>query len=657
MRKNWQTFLLIALLTPFLGTSVLAGQGFQETTNSSRTPRLEEIVVTGTKTPHTLKDVPVETSLITNEDIERSNAQTAMDVVNDIPGIQAGMHSDVFGSYTWRTRMRGMSINDGYALVLVDGQRVMGCGQSGGMGEYGIGLNQIPVNMIEKIEVIKGPGSALYGSDAVAGVINIITKDPPKNSRVEAGAQHGWYDVRTKNGNDLYTGKSSQTYFSFGDTYADRFGTLLHYSHETSEGVDTEKADQSRNYGLGKLHTDFSRFVHLDLKGELSHYEEQSEKDPEKKDEDSYRLSGKLSITPTKDHRVLLSGSTYNWDFVSGWPGYPWGYKHGDIGYHQGELQYTAHLADWNILTVGGEFRRQAIDYTIENPGGTVIPVKEDVDAASVYLQNEVALFKDLTLVPGFRYEDHSTFDDQVNPKLSIMYDVSSKTTVRASTGRLYKSPTIRQLYYQVPYKHHGYYMKSDPELDPEKGWGYSLNIEKRIMEGKMVFNLGVYRNDIKDKVVRKNSGTYKGETLKIYKNVQDAYVQGLEFQTRTRLTKRTSCNLSYTYTDSKNKDVDKELPYTPKHTASFSPSYTFINFDTGINTQISYIGKQYDDLANEKEIDSTINVDAEVYKDLSSNTRISFEADNIFNGDKAVSDPDDEMVGRSYTIKIKGSF
>ena len=657
MRKPLSAFWFTALVIPLLAISASHSQATSKTTNSSRATRLEKIVVTGTKTPHTLKGVPVETSLITGEDIERSNAQTAMEVLNDIPGIQTGMHSDVFGSYTWRARMRGMSINDGYALVLVDGQRVMGCGQSGGMGEYGIGLNQIPVNMIERIEVIKGPGSALYGSDAVAGVINIITKDPPEKSRVEAGAQHGWYNVRTKSGEDLYTGKSSQTYFSYGDTYADRFGTLLHYSHEASEGVETDKTDQGRNYGLGKLHTDLSRFVHLDLKGELSHYEEQPETGQEKKDEDSYRFSGKLSITPTKDHRVFLSGSTYNWDFVSGWPGYPWGYKHGDIGYHQGELQYTAHLADWNIFTVGGEFRRQAIDYTIENPGGNVIPVKEDVDTSSIYLQNEATLFKDLTLVPGIRYENHSTFDDQVNPKLSMMYNVSTKTTVRASAGRLYKSPTIRQLYYQAPYKHHGYYVKSNPDLDPERGWGYSLNFEKWIMDDQTVFNIGAYRNDIKDKVVRKTSGTYKGETLKIYQNVQEAYIQGIEFQTRTDFTRRVSWKLSYTYTDSKNEDLNKELPYTPTHTASFSPSYTFINFDTGVNTQISYIGKQYNDLANEKEIDSTINVDAEIYKNLGSNTRISFEADNIFNGDKAVSDPDDEMVGRSYTIKIKGSF
>ena len=134
---------------------------------------LADIVVTGTKTPHTLQDVPVQTMVISAEEIEKKNSQNIMDLLRDIPGIHMANHNDVFGTYTWMARMRGMDFNSGYALILVDGQRAMGCGQSGGMGEYGVGLNQVPVELVERIEVVKGPGSALYGSDAVTGVVNI----------------------------------------------------------------------------------------------------------------------------------------------------------------------------------------------------------------------------------------------------------------------------------------------------------------------------------------------------------------------------------------------------------------------------------------------------------------------------------------------------
>ena len=90
--------------------------------------KIETMVVTATKTPHTQKDVPIQTYLITKEDIQKMNAQNIMEVLRHIPGIDVSVHDDIFGTYTWRAKLQGLSINDGYALVLVDGQRVMGCG-------------------------------------------------------------------------------------------------------------------------------------------------------------------------------------------------------------------------------------------------------------------------------------------------------------------------------------------------------------------------------------------------------------------------------------------------------------------------------------------------------------------------------------------------
>uniref|UniRef100_UPI004056A376 TonB-dependent receptor plug domain-containing protein n=1 Tax=Candidatus Electrothrix sp. TaxID=2170559 RepID=UPI004056A376 len=187
---------------------------------------LDEVVVTATRTPHTLKDVPVETVVVNRQEIEQSNAQNALDVLKTVPGINNSVHDDVFGTYTWRANMRGLNFNDGYGLILIDGQRAMGCGQSGGMGEYGIGLNQIPVDMIERIEVVKGPSSALYGSDAMAGVINIITKKTPNQMTARAGASYGWYTIKEKVNSDGTTSPASddgdyransQAYLSFGN--------------------------------------------------------------------------------------------------------------------------------------------------------------------------------------------------------------------------------------------------------------------------------------------------------------------------------------------------------------------------------------------------------------------------------------------------------
>ncbi|MFV9646318.1 MAG: TonB-dependent receptor plug domain-containing protein, partial [Desulfobacterales bacterium] len=307
---------------------------------------LGDIVVTATKTPHTLKDVPVETIVITREDIEKTNAQNAIDILKNIPGIDASVHDDVFGTYTWQAKMRGLSFNNGYGLILVDGQRVMGCGQSGGMGEYGSGLNQIPVDMIEKIEVVKGPSSALYGSDAMAGVINIITRKSPKKATGSAGVSYGWYKVKekgeTKPSDDGHSRNISKNYVSYGDKISDRFGYLLHYNYDSAEDIGQDPVKSNRHSFMGKLDGELSESIDLYLKYEVSDYEK-----ADSREEESYRVSAGINFRPTDDHFFSLKGYTYTWDFTHGYPGYSYGYKYGDVGYDQIEIQYTWYSSVW----------------------------------------------------------------------------------------------------------------------------------------------------------------------------------------------------------------------------------------------------------------------------------------------------------------------
>ncbi|MDL2122862.1 MAG: TonB-dependent receptor [Deltaproteobacteria bacterium] len=649
---------IIAVIVVVLAASV-AFAGDDEAEKKGIT-RLKDIVVTGTRTPHALKDVPVETVLINREDIERTNAQNAMDVLKNIPGIDSSVHDDVFGIYTWRAKLRGLNFNDGYGLILIDGQRAMGCGQSGGMGEYGSGLNQIPVDMIERIEVVKGPSSALYGSDAMAGVINIITKKTPKKATGRAGVSYGWYKIKEKKSNsgtitkpsdDGQSRNFSKNYVSFGDKISDRFGYLLHYNYDGAEDIGQDPIKSNRHSFMGKLDADLSETIDLYLKYEVSDYEK-----ADSREEESYRVSAGIDFRPTDNHFFSLKGYTYAWDFTHGYPGFSYGYKHGDVGYNQGEVQYTWYSSDWNALTLGGEVQEQGIDYVIENADGSMVNVKENVDTSSLYVQDEITLFEDLTLVAGLRYDDHSTFGSEVNPKLSFMYKFSENTTLRASGGKAFKSPTLRQLYYDTPYRHGDYYCKSNPDLKPEKAIGYSASIEQWLFDQGIMVNLGYFRNDVDDMVIREDTGTtYNGLPLKEYRNVEEAWTQGIEFMCRTYFAEEFSASLSYTYTDSENKETGKELIYTPKHVLSILPAYELKKYGLGTSATVSYIGKQYTNSDNTDEIDAHTVVDAKIYKNLSDKAKLSFEADNIFDSDKG--DEGNFRTGRTFTVKLDVSF
>jgi len=653
---------IVAVIVVVL-TASIAFAGDDEAEKKGTT-RLKDIVVTGTRTPHALKDVPVETVLINREDIEKTNAQNAMDVLKNIPGIDASVHDDVFGTYTWRAKLRGLNFNDGYGLILIDGQRAMGCGQSGGMGEYGTGLNQIPVDMIERIEVVKGPSSALYGSDAMAGVINIITKKTPKKATGSAGVSYGWYKVKEKENNGTITKPSddgnsrniSTTYVSYGDRISDGLGYLLHYNHDSAEDIRDDPIKSYRHSFMGKLDGELSDSVDFYLKYELSDYEK-----ADSREEESYRVSAGIDFRPTDNHFFSLKGYTYTWDFTHGYPGNTYGYKRGDVGYDQGEIQYTWYSSEWNALTVGGEVQKQGIDYVIDNYDAVgnytgTVNVVENVNTSSLYVQDEVTLFKDFTLVGGFRYDDHSTFGSEVNPKLSLMYKFSEDTTLRASAGKAFKSPTIRQLYYDTPYRHGNYYNQSNPNLKPEKAIGYSASIEQWLFDQSIMINLGYFRNDVEDMVVSEDTGTmYDGLPLREYRNVEEAWTQGLELLCRTYLTEEFAASLSYTYTDSENKEIGKELTYTPKHVFSISPAYELEKYGLGTSATISYIGKQYTNSDNTAQIDEHTVVDAKIYKNLSDKAKLSFEADNIFDSDKG--DEGNFRTGRTFTVKLGVSF
>lgn len=635
-------------------TTALADQAAPETLTV-----LEEVVVTATRTPHTLQDVPVETVVISRQDIERSNAQNAMDALKTVPGITSAVHDDVFGTYTWRTKMRGLSFNDGYGLILIDGQRIMGCGQSGGMGEYGVGLNQVPVEMIERIEVVKGPSSALYGSDAMAGVINIITKKSPDKPSGRAGASYGWYKVKEKTRSDGSMEKPSDdgqsrntslAYVSFGDHPLERLGYLVHYNHESADDIRQDPIQSDRHSLMAKMDLAATDRLDLFLKGEVSDYEK-----TDNRQEESQRLSAGLEWRPMADYFLAVTGYTYTWDFVHGYPGYSYGYKHGKIGFDQAELQYTWYASDQHALTMGGEMQQQGIDYTINNADGSTIQVKENVDTYSLYGQDEINLFDDLTLVAGLRFDDHSNFGNEFNPKLSLMYSLSDATTFRASAGRAFKSPTIRQLYYDSPYRHGDFYVQSNRDLKPEIGIGYSAGIEQWFWGGRLMTSLGLFRNEVEDMVVRQDTGTiYDGLPLMTYQNVEEATTQGIELLAKVDH-QNLSLTLAYTYTDSEDKETGKELTYVPEHSFSLAPAFEWSRYGLGLSTILTYTGKQYKDSDNSSQIDGHTVVDARIYKDLGSKAKLSFEADNIFDSDKG--DDGNYRSGRTMLVKMDVFF
>ncbi len=582
---------------------------------------LGQVVVTATKTERVLADVPVETSLITKEEIEQSNAQTVADLLKYTPGIDVNTADDRAGNLNWRATLRGLDFNAGYGLILVDGQRIKG----GGMGEYGYGINQIPPEMIERIEVVKGPGSVLYGSDAMAGVVNIITKPTPEKRFISSYVGYGTHDA-------------SDAGCSLGDKIG-KFGYLLNYSREKSDaGKYSGEDEYEANFVNTKFGYEFEKNKSLNLGINW-----------DKKswiycDWDSIRISPAWEAKFDDGSKFALKGYWYDWDFHHFSPTAT--ELKGDMQYRQIESQYSRLLFDKHMATAGFEFLEEEIDYNLAN---------KTIDTASFFLQDEWAILNNLDLIPGIRLDSHSKFGEEISPRLSGLLEITDKTRLRGSVGRSFKSPTIRQLYYNAPFLHTTYYIQSNPDLNPEYGIGYSLGLEQEFSD-RFLLNLGIFRNDIDDMVVSYDTGqTYSGKPLKTYKNVSEAYTQGMELELKANLTQELTSSLSYTLLDTEDKDAKKELTYLPKHTAGWRLNYHNKKYGLGTNFGLSYVGSMFKNTANTEETNDYFVAEIKLIKEVTKYGKISLEVDNLFDTDYG--DPSVDTEGRTFMVKVSLTF
>lgn len=399
------------------------------------------------------------------------------------------------------------------------------------------------------------------------------------------------------------------------------------------------------------LKTDVAATEALDvwLKGEASVFDREGTSPAT---EDSYRLAGGSTYRLSDSQSVEIKGYHYIDDFTAESSSSS---RFGQIGYSQAEGQYTLHLGKAQTIILGSEFQRQDIDYRIDSTAGSLntrTNVVEDVDTWSLYAQDELTFFQDLVVVPGARYDHHSTFGDSFNPKLAMMYHLQQSTTFRGAVGKAFKSPTIRQLYYDVPFFHSPFWVQSNPDLEPEESIGYTLGVEQWLLSDRLVVSLGLFRNDIDNLVVTETTGrTFNGQELRVYRNVKEAVTQGADLTAKMLLNDYFTLAAGYTYTDSEDEESGLELTYTPNHQVHLSPAYEYKPLGLGVASVVSYSSRQYSDAANLIELDEHAVVDANVYKRLGQRGKLTFQADNVFDSDKG--DDRNFREGRTFLVKL----
>lgn len=563
--------------------------------------KLEEMIVTASKIEELPEESPSSVRVIRKEEIESLNVQFLPDVLRNMPELIVTQAGGI-GKQT-SVMIRGG--NTAHTLVMIDGVKV----NSPTTG--GFDFSHINVTDIERIEIVKGPQSTIFGSDAMGGVINIITKKGTEKVTLSGG-----FEIGSNATYNPYLTVSGGT-----KTYDFRLTGYFLKTDGISIAKDNQEKDGYKNASFfGKLGLKPSDTMKVELLARHSYI--RTGLDNFGADDTNYLqhghqtlLSLKGSIDLFKIWRQSLQISTVH-DILK--------YTDDDTPFNRSEIktkmnnldwQHNLYLSDLYTLSGGFEYRHEK---------GKIIDVYDDsVNNKAFYLNNKLSLLKgDAIINIGLRNDNHSVFGNKTTFKVGGLYNLKSLDTIfRISYGTGFKAPSLNELFYNDPWGSRG-----NLNLKPEKSKGWDIGFQKDFMAKKGSFALTYFNQRYTDLIdwVETPPGSWTYTPM----NVSDARVKGLEGTLNFSITENLAFKGGYTYLDTKDNEGNR-LSRRPEHKIVASLDYTTKNIN--INSQCIYTGKRYDRLITGfLDAYSIVNISA-TYK-VSEKITVYLRVHNLFN-------------------------
>jgi iron complex outermembrane receptor protein len=513
-------------------------------------------------------EAPSSVSIVDAEEIQRYGHRNLAEVLASVRGLYVSYDRNY--SYLG---VRGFNRPGDYTsrvLVLVNGHRV----NDNVLDSVLLGNEFIlDVDTIDRIEVIRGPSSSLYGNNAFFGVVNVITKTGRSLNGPEFSVSYGSFDattVRASYGKQFTNGV--QMYWT--GTFYDSAGQDELYYREY------DRPTNNVNGGITR-HTDYERayktFVTLSYQDFTldGGYSTRLKGIPTGSygtlygDDDAWTTDARAFAVlkyqkKLTDEWDLLARLSYDhYDYHGSYPYLfdPGGRDQTDdyaLGnWWGGELLVTRRLFDRHTISVGTEFKDNfQQDQGVEDPTVTYDDERESFNYA-FYGQAEISVLTNLLLNAGIRYDYYETFGDTVNPRLAAIYSPLSDTTVKLLYGTAYRAPNSYELYYSAPEAN-----KGNPDLDPETITTYEAVIEQRLNRHLRFTATGFYY-DIDDPITQV---TDPADDLLVYQNQDHAIAYGAEVELDGRFAGGLRGRISYTWQQTEDQATGRELVNSPQH-------------------------------------------------------------------------------------------
>jgi len=532
---------------------------------------MEEVVVTATRYATPLSNIGSSISVISARDMEKSQTVFVQDILQDIPGLSLNQN----GSYGGVSSIRIRGASSAQTVVLIDGVQINDVSAPGG----GFNFANLDPNGIERVEVLRGPQSILYGSDAIGGVINIITPTGSQGLEGSLFGEGGSYN--TFRGGGHIAGGSEKINFSLSGS-----GITSDGISKADENSGNTEADGYRNISLlGKVTAALGENHSLQL---ISRYVD------DRTDTDSFGFSGGL-FRPVDGNAVDYSSEF----LIAG---------RGMFNFLDDRLQNTLsveysknnrHNTTNNVESFRAKGERFNLDYFghyqaddafgisfglqhEETKSVTTSPKKFNID--SVFSEISWQGVPGLTLTAGLRYDDHSQYGGTTTPRLTGAYYIEeSATKIFANWGEGFKAPSVFQLTYIC-----GFCGLTAPNaaLKPEESNGWEVGIEQDLINDRVHLAATYFYQKITNLI--------DFDFAVGFGNINNVRTKGIELSADAQLTDSLFITGNYTFTDATDRATGQNLVRVPRHKAFAEIDWQAIQ---GLNLAftMTYNGKESD--------------------------------------------------------------
>ncbi len=562
---------------------------------------LGQLVVTPSRIEEGIEGTDRKVEVITSDDIQSSGAK-------DVSGVLSGLPSTNINSYGGlgsleNIRMRGATAAQ--VLVLMDGMPL----NSPRDGE--VDLSTIPLDNIERIEVVPGAASSLYGSQAMGGTINIITKEPPKEGqKTEASSSFGSFKTfietlsqgaRIGNFGYLVSGgyKSSKGFRANSAFNSKDFNSKFEYKLNDNNIIGTNFGFYTSRAGapgpitspdLDDIQVERKDYINLNWGWKLDEKTGFNAKIYNNYDRLEFMSNSADSMFETAFSKSIHTTKVEGYD-----------------------LCFNKELSDFYEFISGYNYVRNSNDSTSS--------AKHKYDVNAGYLENRFNFNDKARLSLSARVDDYSNFGAEFNPSVNFVYKFWQDFKMHAQVARSFRAPTFNDLYWPDEG-----WDKGNPNLKPEKGINYELGFDNKINK---YFTTGIsyYRNDFSNLI------NWEPDVNNVWQpqNIGKATINGIESINKFNLSDNFEIGTNYTFLSARNRETNKYLIYQPENKADFSLKYKkFYGFDFELIGQ--WTGMRFNDATNDTKVKPYFLLNFNVTKRFNKNYSVFFSLDNLLN-------------------------